>query len=143
MIMAFGTGARAALSWLSAAGGGGARRGQKKVSFSASPPEVCGVWRKKQVAATQRSSPAGPMVDSREDGVIQGAGRPQGATVVDGPTDKGLVVVPSAPAASAREWRDWVQTERAQGLADYHARIMAARELRKHESRQRRSRTLR
>lgn len=141
--MAFGTGARAALSWLSAAGGGGARRGQKKVSFSASPPEVCGVWRKKQVGATVRASPAGPMADSRGGGVIQGGCRPQGAAVVDGPADKGPVVVPSAPAASAREWRDWVQTERAQGLADYHARIMAARELRQHEPGQRRSRTLR
>jgi hypothetical protein len=66
-----------------------------------------------------------------------------GQVLADGPSDMGLEMAPSAPAASSREWSEWVQAERARGLADYHARLMAARELRQQGPLQRRSRTLR
>jgi hypothetical protein len=81
--------------------------------------------------------PAAPVAPLK---VVTGARTGAG---LDGPADMGLVVAPSAPTASSHDWRDWVQAERAQGLADYHARITEARERRQRGPAWRQSRTLR
>ena len=109
----------------------------RRVTFSTEPPGVGPVWR-------QISSRGDPVVEL---GALRG-GPWVGAYADDGgvgeePTAVMPLVVPSAPVASGRDWRDWVQDERAAGLAEYHARITAARGRRQQGLRLRQPRTLR
>jgi hypothetical protein len=98
---------------------------------------VCPVW-------TKKPSREGRVVElgALREGPWTGAYAGDGG-VGEEPTAVMPLVVPSAPVASGCDWSDWVQGERAAGLAEYHARITAARGRRQQGLRLRQPRTLR
>jgi hypothetical protein len=140
VVAAVGAGVRAAVIRLTEGGGMGAVKVDEPADTGprAAPPAAAASTIDGRGSVAQ---PGGLGCDPPWGGVARASRSLGGAVAADGTADTGPVVVPSAPAASNREWREWVQAERAQALADYHARIMAARVRRRLGPVQRRSRT--
>jgi hypothetical protein len=133
----------------------------KRVTFSTEPPVMIAAWRRRVVAQ-----------DSGMSEVPVGETHRQAQTLADGLADMGLVVatsapeaplrasraggqatlrryagtgpvtIPSAPEADARDWHEWRQAERAQGLVDLHARMTEMRARRQCEPKCGQPRTL-
>jgi hypothetical protein len=84
----------------------------------------------------------GPVVAKSEPEAPLRASRAGGQATHGRLADMGPAMIPYAPEASSRDWREWRRAVRARGLAVVHVRMTDMRERRQQEPKKRQPRTL-